>query len=176
MSSRLLLTSVTAAMLLAGIAMPAHAASTCTHIGTPAANTALVKVFYRALDRHDPSLLDQVLAKDWTDIPAAPGQASGRAGMKGAMAGYYASFPDFHVVNDDFVAQGDKVVVRSTIQATQRGSFAGVPASGKPFSITAVDIHQICDGRVVKTWHVEDWLSGLFQMGALPPATGKSGK
>ena len=22
------------------------------------------------------------------------------------------------------------------------------------------------DGKVIRTWHIEDWLSGLFQMGA----------
>ena len=158
------------ALLLCAATLPAHAAPGCAHLGTPARNTALVKNFYRALDQHEPALLDRVLAPDWTDVPPAPGQGPGRDGMKTAMAGYYASFPDFHVANEDFVAQGDKVVVRSTITATQRGAFAGVPPSGKTFRIMAVDIHQICDGRVVKTWHVEDWLSGLFQMGALPPA------
>lgn len=175
MSPRTFLASLTASLILAGISMPSHAASTCMHIGTSTANTALVKIFYRALDRHEPALLDQVLANDWTVIPPAAGQLAGREGMKGAMAGHYTSFPDFHVANDDFVAQGDKVVVRSTIHANQLGSFTGVPASAKAVTITAVDIHQICDGRVVKTWHVEDWLSGLFQMGALPLSASKSG-
>lgn len=89
--------------------------------------------------------------------------------MKGAMDGYYASRPDFNATNQDMIAERDKVVVRSTINATQRGAFAGVVASNRPITIMAIDIHQICDGRVVKTWHVEDWLSGLFQMGALQP-------
>ena len=51
--------------------------------------------------------------------------------------------------------------------ATQAGEFAGFPAKGRPFNIMAIDIDQFMDGKVVKTWHVEDWLSGLFQMGSL---------
>jgi hypothetical protein len=35
--------------------------------------------------------------------------------------------------------------------------------------LMAIDIHQFCDSRVTQTWHVEDWLSAMFQMGALPP-------
>lgn len=143
-------------------------AASCTDKGTPEANTALVKTFYAALDKHQPDLLDKVLDEQWIDTPAAPGQGAGRAGMKGAMAGYYATFPDFRVVNADFVAQDGKVLVRSTIRATQRGSFAGIPATDKAITIMAMDLHEICHGRVVRTWHVEDWLSGLFQMGALP--------
>lgn len=164
---------VAALALLAGFAGPLQAAP-CTDLGTPEANVALVKIFYAALDMHQAELLDKVLDEQWLDIPAAPGQGPGRAGMKSAMAGYYTSFPDFHVVNDDFVAQDGKVLVRSTIRATQRGSFAGAPASDKAFTIMAMDLHEICKGRVVKTWHVEDWLSGLFQMGVLPPANPKA--
>lgn len=147
---------------------PSFAAQTCTNPGTPAANKTLVKKFYFAVDTKNKALLDDVLAKDWVDVPMAPGQQPGRDGMKGALEGYYASFPDFNAVNQDMIAEGDKVVVRSIIHATQRGSFAGVAASNRPIKIMAIDIHQICDGHVVKTWHVEDWLSGLFQMGSLP--------
>lgn len=162
-----------ASLLAAGLAVitsPVAAAGPCTDPGTPSDNTALVKKFYVALDTKNKDLLDEVLAEDWVDVPLAPGQQPGRTGMKGAMDGYFNSFPDFNVMNQDGIAEGDKVVVRSTIRATQRGAFAGVAPSNKPFTIMAIDIHQVCNGRVVQTWHVEDWLSGLFQMGALPPA------
>lgn len=165
------LAAVTA--LIGGVAIQSNAAS-CTDRGTPGENVALVKTFYAALDKHQPELLNKVLDEHWVDIPAAPAQGAGRDGMKGAMAGYYASFPDFHVVNEDFVAQDDKVLVRSTIRATQRGSFAGAPPGGKAFTIMAMDLHEICHGQVIKTWHVEDWLSGLFQMGVIPPTNAKA--
>ena len=164
-----------AGLLAAGLAVinsTAAAAVTCADPGTPSDNKVLVKKFYVALDTKNKDLLDEVLAEDWVDVPLAPGQQPGRTGMKGAMDGYFKSFPDFNVLNQDVIAEGDKVVVRSTIRATQRGAFAGVAASNKPFTIMAIDIHQVCNGRVVQTWHLEDWLSGLFQMGALPPAGG----
>ena len=75
-------------------------------------------------------------------------------------------FPDLKVVNEDIIDAGDKVVVRSTISGTQAAAFAGFPSRGKPFSIMAIDIHEFKDGKVVRTWHIENWLGGLFQMGA----------
>ena len=159
------------ALLAAALAtFPALAfAETCAAPGASADNIALVKGFYAAFNTMEKAKLDGVLAPAWIDTPMAPGQGPGREGMKGAMDGYHATFPDFHVENQDFIAAGDKVVVRSLITATQKGEFAGVKPSGKPFRIMAIDIHRLCNGEIAETWHVEDWLSALFQIGAMPP-------
>ena len=147
----------------------AKAAESCANPGTPSANIELVKKFYSAINSHAKPLLDEVLAKDWVDVPLTPGQGPGLEGMKGALDHYYAAFPDFTATNEDFVANADKVLVRSTIHATQKGDFAGIKATGKTITLMAMDLHQICNGRVIQTWHVEDWLSAMFEMGALPP-------
>ena len=132
------------------------------------AKIALVGKFYQAFRDRDKALLGEVLATDWVDVPMAPGQAPGMEGMKMAMDGYYQSFPDFSPSNDAFLVEGDFVVVRSTIRATQKGEFAGSAASGRPVTIMAIDIHELHGDRIVKTWHVEDWLSALYQIGVLP--------
>jgi predicted ester cyclase len=144
-------------------------AESCGTPGKPAADIALVKGFYASLNTMEKARLDDVLVADWIDTPLAPGQGPGREGMKKAMDGYHEAFPDFHVENRDFVVAGDKVVVRSLISATQKGDFAGVKATGKRFQMMAIDIHRLCNGRIAETWHVEDWLGALFQLGALPP-------
>jgi steroid delta-isomerase-like uncharacterized protein len=156
--------------IVMSIAAPMWAADSCKNPGTPAENTALVKKFYAAFNTKNKVFLDTTLTSDWIDIPLAAGQKPGREGMKGIMDVYWASFPDLNVVNEDFVIQGNKVAVRSTVHATHKGDFATVKASGKPIAILAIDIHEICDGRIIKTWHAEDWLSGLFQIGGLPVA------
>ena len=154
--------------LAAGQCAGAVAAEACKQPGGPEANIAVAKNFYAAVNAGDKALLDQTLAKDWADVPLAPGQGPGSEGMKGALDGYKAAFPDFLAKNEDFIVSGDRVVVRSTITATQKGDFASVKASGKPVKIMAIDIHTICDGKIVSTFHVEDWLTGLFEMGGLP--------
>ncbi|WP_317205507.1 ester cyclase [Janthinobacterium sp.] len=146
----------------------ANAAAACGKPLPAVKAIALVKNFYAAFSSKNKDQLDLVLAKDWVDVPMAPGQQPGRDGMKGALDHYYTSFPDINITNEDFIVQGNKVVVRSTIRATQQGNFVSIPASNKAIQIMAIDVHEICNGKVVQTWHVEDWLSGMFEMGALP--------
>lgn len=125
-----------------------------------------VKLFYQAFNTNQPELLDQVLAPEWEDIPLGPGQATGRDAFKPMVGGFHQIFHDLKVTNEDIIESGDKVVVRSTIEGTQAGDFAGFPSKGRPIKVMAIDIHQFKDGKVIRTWHIEDWLSGLFQMGA----------
>jgi steroid delta-isomerase-like uncharacterized protein len=129
-------------------------------------NGETVKLFYQALSANEPALFDQVLAPDWEDIPLNPGQAPGREAFKPVVNGFHQVFRDLRVTNEDIIEAGDKVVVRSIFEGTQVGDFAGFPAKGRPIKIMAIDIHQFRDGRIATTWHLEDWLGGLFQMGA----------
>ena len=147
--------AVTAALL--GVCAPAFAATQISET---------VKLFYQAFSSNQPDLLDQVLAPDWQDVPLNPGQGPGRDGFKPLISGFNKTFAGLKVTNDDIIESGDKVIVRSTIEGTQAGDFAGFPSKGRPLKIMAIDIHQFKDGKIIKTWHIEDWLSGLFQMGA----------
>ncbi len=126
-----------------------------------------IRIFYETFNKNDPALLDQIIAEDWVNVPINPGQGPGREGFKKMIPGFAATFKDGHLKIEDIVQEGNKVAVRSTYTATQVGPFAGFPAKGRPFTVMTIDIHEFNDkGMVQKTWHLEDWLSGLFQMGA----------
>jgi steroid delta-isomerase-like uncharacterized protein len=126
-----------------------------------------IRIFYETFNKADPALLDQIIAEDWVNVPVNPGQGPGREGFKKMIPGFAATFKDGNLKIEDIVQEGNKVAVRSTYTATQVGSFAGFPAKNRPFTITTIDIHEFNDqGMVQTTWHLEDWLGGLFQMGA----------
>lgn len=126
-----------------------------------------IRLFYETFVTGNADLLDQVLAEDWVNVPTNPGQGPGRAGFKAMIPGMAATFTNSKFVLEDMVEEGNKVVVRSTFSATQAGHFAGFPSKGRDFTIMTIDIHEFNDaGLVTKTWHLEDWLGGLFQMGA----------
>lgn len=151
-------------------ATPPREAPACACPADDAAKIALVKRFYAAMNARSPEMLAEVLAPDWDDIPKPPGQGAGLAGMQAAILGYGSVFKDFHVINDEFVVSGDKVVVRSTNSGVHVGTFAGIAATGKSFTMTSIDIHTLRDGKIVETRHVEDWLGTLVQLGTLPLA------
>jgi steroid delta-isomerase-like uncharacterized protein len=147
-------------LLAALIGSQAHAQSTQD-------NRRDVVLWYEAFDQKNPALLDQILAPEWVDIPSPPGVPLGPAGAKRTLTMLTTTFPDLRIVVEDIIQDGDKVVVRSTISGTQRGEFVGVRARGRRLSIQAVDIHEFKDGKILRTWHTEDWMTGLNQLGAV---------
>jgi steroid delta-isomerase-like uncharacterized protein len=77
---------------------------------------------------------------------------------------------DLQVTIEDMIAEGDKVVTRYTFSGTHQGDFLGIPASGKPFTVTGIWIHRLADGRIIEgqRWGAWDALSFLKQVGYLP--------
>lgn len=126
----------------------------------------LVMKFYEAFNTGKTALLDEALASNWLDHPIAPGQKPGLAGAKQVVVSFRTAFPNLRATIEDVVIQGDLVVVRTTIRGTQQGEFLGVLATGRPVKFMAIDIHRIANKRIVETWHVEELLSVVQQLGA----------
>jgi len=61
----------------------------------------------------------------------------------------------------EVIVAGDRVIVRGEVTGTPAGDLFGVPHSGKSFRIMAIDIQTIRDGKIARTYHVENWLSAL---------------
>jgi len=55
-------------------------------------------------------------------------------------------------------------VVRGRASGTPQGPLFGV--DGKGFDIMSIDIHRVQDGRIVESYHVEDWAGALRQLSA----------
>jgi predicted ester cyclase len=132
----------------------------------------LIGTLYEAFS-DKPELLDAVLTDDWDDIPLVPGQGPGRAGAKTLIEELSKAFSDFRVVVEEIIdARGDDgngtVGVRTTMHAVHTGEFFGIAPTGRQTEIRTHDFHQIVDGRVVRTHHMEDWLSWFQQVGSWP--------
>jgi len=125
-----------------------------------------VALWYDAFARKDAALLDRILDGRWVDIPPAPGRPPGPAGAKQILAELTTTFPDLDIRVEDVLQDGNKVIVRSMISGTQRAAFLGIPAANRRMSIQAIDIHELEDGKIIRTWHTEDWMTGLQQLGA----------
>jgi steroid delta-isomerase-like uncharacterized protein len=126
-----------------------------------------VTLWYEAFNKKDPALVKTILSESWVDIPAAPGQPPGPKGVAQLLDELTTIFPDFKVTPAEILQDGNKVIVRSEITGTQRAPFVGFPAKNRKMTIQAIDIHEFKDGKIVRTWHTEDWMTGLHQLGAL---------
>jgi steroid delta-isomerase-like uncharacterized protein len=124
-----------------------------------------VILWYEAFTNKDPALLDKILHETWVDIPSPPGTPAGPAGVKPLLARLTTTFPDLKLTIEDILQEGDKVVVRAKMTGTQKEAFMGFPSKDRKMDIQVVDIHEFKDGKIVRTWHTEDWMSGLHQLG-----------
>ena len=119
----------------------------------------------RVFVHQDPAAVDELAAEDFTAHtfgPLPPGREPLREAM--ARAGAGVSDPVFRV--EDVIAEGDRVAVRLTTGAVHSGTFMGVPASGRRYSISEIHIFRIRDGRVAEHWHEFDRAALLRQLRA----------
>ena len=129
-----------------------------------------VALWYEAFSTNNPALLEKILHQTWTDTPSPPEMPAGAAGAKLVLGQLRTAFPDLHLAIEDVLQDGNKVVVRARMTGTQRGTFMGSSPTSRKLDIQVVDIHEFKDGKILRTWHTEDWMSGLRQLGILKPS------
>jgi steroid delta-isomerase-like uncharacterized protein len=124
----------------------------------------IVRAFYEPFRTGDTTAYSEILADDWIDLPLAPGQQQGPDGMAGQIALFRHAMPDYNVEHQDIIVQGDKVAVRNTVSGTHQGAFMGHEPTGKHIEMRTMDVHQVRDGRIVATWHLEDFAGLMGQL------------
>ena len=79
-----------------------------------------------------------------------------------------AAFPDRKNTIDDLIAEGDKVVIRTTFSGTHLAEIEGIPATGKQVTQPSISIFQLLNGKIVGGWYASDNLSMMQQLGVIP--------
>ena len=127
-------------------------------------NKAIVLRTIESINKHDLSIVDELVASDFIDHTR---HMHGPEGIKQFLTMVFKSFPDFHLDIEDIIAESDKVWIRSTITATHKGEFAGLPPTGNKFSERVVWSYRIIDGKIVEGWDVQDELDFYKKIGAI---------
>jgi steroid delta-isomerase-like uncharacterized protein len=99
-----------------------------------------------------------------TPLPSAPGIQ----GMKEIITACRAAFEHLDVTVEDMVAEGDKVAARFTACGTHKGSFMNLPPTGKPITMTGIEIFRIEDGKIAELWGEANLLGLRVQLGIVP--------
>jgi steroid delta-isomerase-like uncharacterized protein len=133
-------------------------------------NKALFRRFVEEVfNKGDVSTIDELLAPNFVEREVLPpGTPSGREGVKQLTMMFRTAFPDFNVSIDDMIAEGDKIVARTTWNGTQKGEFMGIPPSGKRVSFDVIDIIRLSGGKFVEHWGVMDSSAMMQQLGVIP--------
>ena len=118
---------------------------------------------------------DSQLAKELISPEAVfhvPGRAEPMRGPEGYLAiiGMMRSgFPDVQWALDELILDEDKVAARFTMTGTHHGVFFGVPPTGKPIRVKAINIYHFLNAQIIEEYGQPDLLDLMQQIGALPP-------
>lgn len=131
-------------------------------------NTSVVRRYYEeVLNRGEIGKLDELAVTDYDEHSPFPGQPNGIEGLRARAGAIVAAFrPTFTLRH--VIAEGDLVAVHWTNAGTHVGEFMGVPPSGRPVTLSGIDIHRLRGGRLAEHWHVVEELQMLQQLGVIP--------
>jgi predicted ester cyclase len=155
--------AVAAALLNAAVLSAAHA-----DMSLDAARSS-VAPFYKALNAEfagdSAELIRQATAPDWVacrtnDI------CNSRDEVIAGVAARLKSVPDLKWQIRDIQVSGNQVTVRGEATGTPAGEFFGAPHTGKSFRIMSIDVHTLEGGKMLRSYHIEDWMGAVRQLSA----------
>ena len=133
-----------------------------------ASDRAVVEAFYSQLlskpNAQDmPQKAADVLVEDWVSIPTPRG-GKGREGFVKTLKMFGESIPDLTWQPLEILQSGNRYIVRGKATGTPVKPMFGVEPKGKSFEIMSIDIHTVENGRIVQSYHVEEWHRAVRQL------------
>lgn len=133
-----------------------------------AGDTDTVQSFYDLLSNpgsqsHVATFMDAT-SDGWESVGNYSGENKTRDVFVGQMGFFDELIPDLDWSVQAMHQDDTFVTVRSRATGTPVGPLFGVDGQGKSFDIMTIDIHQLEDGKIVRTYHVEDWAGALQQL------------
>jgi predicted ester cyclase len=131
-------------------------------------NKAIVlRLIEEVLSSGDLTVADELIDPNFALHLPGSQELRGTKGLKQVAEGFRSGFPDRHVLVEDVICEGDKVVVRVRLEGKHSGFFQGIDPTGKQVNVTAIAIFRIADGRIAEEWLSSDRLGLLQQIGAI---------
>jgi predicted ester cyclase len=129
-------------------------------------NKALVRKFFELL-RLRQALPEELLGPGFL-YHVAGSPPKDLEATRQRMRTFGAGFADFHHIEEDMLAEGDRVSFRARLEMTHSGEFMGVAGSGKRIAVVEMGTMRIADGKIAEMWGLLDTLGLLQQIGAMP--------
>lgn len=131
-------------------------------------DTSTVQVFYDFLSNPGSAAHAEAFraatTSDWGSVGDYSGQVKSSDAFIGQLGGFANLIPDLNWAVEAMHQDGDTVIVRSRATGTPVAPFFGVDGEGRSFEIMTIDIHELSDGVIARTYHVEDWSTALRQL------------
>jgi predicted ester cyclase len=114
---------------------------------------------------------DEVLAYDVVQhFNSTPEPIVGLEANKEFNASLFQGFPNIKQTIEDVLVEGDKVVIRTTLEGTHTGEFLGIPPTGKSVKVNDFTLTRLANNRIVEWWYECNLLEVMKQLGLMPDA------
>ena len=134
-------------------------------------NDALIRRWFEEVwNKGRAEAIDELFAADGVAHGlegTAGGELRGPADFKVFHQRFRDSFPDFEVVVEDTVSEGDRVAARCTVRGRHQGDALGIAATGQQVEFGGICIVRVSQGQIVEAWNNFDFMSMYQQLGAL---------
>ena len=130
-------------------------------------NKSLAQRWHRIFEG-DFAIADDIIADDCVYHDGPPGLLPGPDGVKEWAIIFRNGFPDIRVTEEQFIAEGNRVVGRFVAETTHTGAFMGVRPTGNKITLSGINIMRVADGKIVEHWVNLDALGLMKQIGAVP--------
>ncbi len=138
---------------------------------TAVENKAIVRAFAdEVINQGRLERADDLVAPDFIELEPLPGQRQGREGLKEIIGVIRDAFPDIHWVMEEMVAEGELVFSRFTWSGTHRGTFLGIPATGKRVNVPGMVLDRLVAGRMAESRILMNSMAMMQQLGVIPGA------
>jgi len=130
---------------------------------------ASIAPFYKALNAEFASdsaeLIRQATAADWVSCRGND-VCNSRDEVIAGIAARLKSVPDLKWQIKDVLVSGNQVTVRGEATGTPVGEFFGAAHTGKSFKVMSIDVHTLEGGKMIHSYHIEDWIGAVRQLTA----------
>jgi steroid delta-isomerase-like uncharacterized protein len=132
-------------------------------------NKAIVREhFERVWNSGNAEAVAETLAPDYVGYdPNSAGTIHGPDGYLKATAAFRATFPDARFTIEELIAEGDRVVARLVLRATQSGAWHDAAPTNRAITVDAVIIYRMTNGTIAESWGLFNVLGMLQQLGRL---------
>jgi steroid delta-isomerase-like uncharacterized protein len=117
--------------------------------------------------QRDPAALALGHAEDCTVESPMFSSVKGRAAIQKSYESLFQSFPDWDLVDEPALIDGDRVAQPFTARATHVGRFMGLEGTGRRFEVHGVMLMEMEDGLIAHERRIYDFAGLLIQVGVL---------
>jgi predicted ester cyclase len=125
------------------------------------------RVLVELFEKGNLDATEELIHPEFVNHEAPPSNPQGPDGLKETVEWLQSLWGPMRAEIHDEIAEGEKVVLRTTMHGRHVGEFLGRPPTGKEFATKQIHVYRIEDGKVIEHWSVRDDLGQALQLGLI---------